>query len=70
MENEESSLLTKVATYLGKRREKHEVFTEAETLLEGLFFQQVLIFEALNSSPELMDKAAKALEETVTEFTK
>jgi hypothetical protein len=63
MENEEISLLTKAASYLGARREKNEVFTESEVLLEGLFFQQVLIFEALNSSPELMDKAAKALEE-------
>lgn len=63
MENEEISLLTKAASYLGERRGNNEVFTEAEVLLEGLFFQQVLIFEALNSSPELMDKAAKALEE-------
>ena len=70
MENEEISLLTKVAAFLGKRRETNEVFTEAEVLLEGLFFQQVLIFEALNSSPELMDKAAKALEETVAVMSK
>ncbi len=62
MENDNQSLLTTVATFLGERRAKNEVFTEAESLLEGLFFQQVLIFECLNSSKELRDAATAALE--------
>jgi hypothetical protein len=65
-----SHSLKAVANYLSKKAETREQigFSEGDSLLEQLFFQQTLLLNAINSSITLSNQVNRALQREIAKM--